>query len=511
MATDSLIGTLLAGRFRIEALLGRGGMGSVYLAQHVALQRRVAVKVIRKELLSDVSISARFRREARAASRIDHPNVPRILDFGQAEDGRLYLAMERVEGPTLAQVLREEGPLALARVLGFLIQIADALQSAHSVHVIHRDLKPSNIVVTHPPGREEQIKVLDFGLAKIMGLAATMGLTAQGDVFGTPEYLAPERCQDGPDDPRSDLYSLGIVGFELLAGRVPWTGRIAQVIASHITEVPPAPSTASPRGDITPSLDALILRCLAKKLDDRFQTGAALGAALREQLGELHAPQGPFASPLRRQSTVPYGQVVPLPVPGLPPREPFGPGDTVMTPAPRLVDPTADATRVDALEDLAFALRDRGVGTPEITEHLAALVEAGDRLAWLELRIHSRTRDGEELEAMGQHSESRLSRMLGQLEHERSQGVGLLGASAQRLTDRATAIRERIRETTFEVSRRQDVLADQLSADREKLETACRAVLEQSVRLRAHLRRIRVELQENMDPELRELLDHAGV
>jgi serine/threonine-protein kinase len=216
LETRKLVGTLFAGRFQIEAVLGSGGMGAVYLARHQGLGRPVALKVVRPGLLAEPAAVARFRREALAVSQIQHPNVVSVFDFGEDERGRLYLCMEYVRGPTLHELLAARGPMPLPRALNILLEAALALQAAHSAGVIHRDLKPSNIIVID----DCHAKVLDFGLAKIVSGELAHSLTTTGKLFGTPEYIAPERCQDRPADARSDLYSLGVIAFELLAGRL---------------------------------------------------------------------------------------------------------------------------------------------------------------------------------------------------------------------------------------------------------------------------------------------------
>jgi serine/threonine-protein kinase len=285
-AEESLVGSLFAGRFHVDALLGVGGMGAVYLARHDVLQRQVALKVIRTELLADLQALGRFRREARAASRVVHPHVAQIHDFGYSEEGVPYLVMEYVEGPALADLLCRSGRLPLKRALDVLLQIAEALAAAHGAEVIHRDLKPENIVLATGQARPDHVKILDFGLAKILDSDGSSGLSTQGILFGTPEYMSPEQAQGGVLDHRTDLYSLGIVGFEMVTGTVPFAGGALEVIRGHAQRMPPAPSAISGRGELAPAFDALILRCLAKRPDERPASAAALAEEIRGlQLG----------------------------------------------------------------------------------------------------------------------------------------------------------------------------------------------------------------------------------
>jgi serine/threonine-protein kinase len=278
--SDELLGTLFAGRFRVEEVIGVGGMGTVYLAQHELLKRPVALKVIRADLANSKELNPRFRREARAASRVDHPHVTYILDFGETEQGRAYMAMEYVEGPTLAHALFREGPFSVERAAAILEQIAQALAAAHACNVIHRDLKPRNVVLTEHAGQADFVKVLDFGLAKIVDLKSTSVITPLGHTFGTPEYISPEQAVDQPVDHRADIYSLGVVAYEVLTGQVPFIGNTTQVVTAHVNRIPLPLSSASARGDIPTVLDRIVARCLEKRPDDRFQSAAELAEAL---------------------------------------------------------------------------------------------------------------------------------------------------------------------------------------------------------------------------------------
>src|SRR5262245_32215160 len=210
---DALVGATLAGKYRIDARLNEGGMGTVYRGTHVLMDKTVAIKVLRPSLAADEKIVARFSREARAASRISHPNALSVTDFGEDEDGIVFLVMEYLNGKTLKQVIREEGPLPLGRTVDIMRQVCDAMQAAHSQGVVHRDLKSDNIMLLST-SVGDHAKVLDFGIAKINEPEGRSdpGLTSPNLVIGTPQYMSPEQCsQEAQIDERSDIYSLGVI------------------------------------------------------------------------------------------------------------------------------------------------------------------------------------------------------------------------------------------------------------------------------------------------------------
>jgi serine/threonine protein kinase len=278
MADDQLeAGSIFAGRFRVERLLGVGGMGAVYLAQHEVLHRPVALKLLHRELLGDLGMMARFQLEARAASRIEHPCVTRVHDFGHSEDGIPYLVLEYAPGPTLSAFLDEQGRLPAPRAVGLLAQVAEGLAAAHAVDVLHRDLKPGNIVVQ----AGDRVKILDFGLAKIVGADAPPSLSTQGFLFGTPEYMSPEQITGARLDARTDLYSLGVLAFLLLTGREPFEGTALDVMAAHVKSPPPVPSVVAGRAELAPELDGLVLACLEKSPADRIASAVEVAEELR--------------------------------------------------------------------------------------------------------------------------------------------------------------------------------------------------------------------------------------
>ena len=274
---DSLIGTTLTGKYRIDARLNEGGMGTVYRGTHVLMDKTVAIKVLRPSLAADEKIVARFSREARAASRISHPNALSVTDFGEDDSGHVFLVMEYLSGKTLKQLIRDEGPLPLARVVDITRQIGDALNAAHSQGVIHRDLKSDNIMLLDTM-TGDHAKVLDFGIAKINEPdgAVDTNLTAPNLVIGTPQYMSPEQCsQDSEIDARSDIYSLGVILYEMLVGHVPFSADSpTMVMMKHLQE--PVPSVRDEREDLPDSVARVVARAMAKVPRNRYQSVAEL-------------------------------------------------------------------------------------------------------------------------------------------------------------------------------------------------------------------------------------------
>lgn len=283
-ATDPLVGRLVADRFQIERLVGEGGMGRVYRANQVELDRPVALKVLHPSLATSADQKARFHREARAASRLAHPHSVVVYDFGEWE-GQLYIAMEYLPGRTLAALLDAEWPLAPTRVVHLLAEVCDVLAAAHGAGMLHRDLKPENIVVLTGPGGEEQVKVVDFGLAILQEGEGRGRLTQEGVISGTPAYMSPEQCRGRGLDGRSDLYSLGVVLYELLSGEVPFGGDApVEVLVQHLFNPPRPPSEVAPEANVDPGLEALALAALSKSPEERPADAVAFRAALRAAL-----------------------------------------------------------------------------------------------------------------------------------------------------------------------------------------------------------------------------------
>jgi tRNA A-37 threonylcarbamoyl transferase component Bud32 len=276
LGTDPLIAQLVADRYRVIRKLGEGGMGSVYLAEHVVIEKKLVLKVLAPDLARREDLVARFLQEARSASRIGHENVIDISDFGQSADGYVYIAMEYLEGTDLGQVVRAEGALAWARVRDIVMQICRALRAAHDKNIVHRDMKPENIFLIHREGRPEFVKILDFGIAKIMGLDPNgPRLTRTGTVFGTPEYMAPEQAEGKEADYRADVYAVGCIAYHLMTGRTPFIAdNFMAMLTKHMTEDPVPPSVCRPDLAITPEMDALVGKALEKDRNKRYQNMA---------------------------------------------------------------------------------------------------------------------------------------------------------------------------------------------------------------------------------------------
>lgn len=262
------------GSYRLISKIGEGGMGEVYVGEHVLLRRKVAIKVLLKSLSADETVAKRFINEARTASTIGHRGIVQVIDFGRAPDGTAYMIMELLEGSSLTQRLRDKGALSIPEATNIIKQMADALAAAHVQKVVHRDLKPDNVFLVpdaDAPGGE-RVKILDFGIAKQLDPTVSGPHTKTGSVLGTPVYMAPEQCLARPNiDHRADIYSLGCVFFQLVTGRPPFDfPGIGELISAHVYSPPPLPSSVVPT--IPPSLDAIIVRMLAKKPEDRFTT-----------------------------------------------------------------------------------------------------------------------------------------------------------------------------------------------------------------------------------------------
>jgi serine/threonine-protein kinase len=306
---DPFLGRLFLGKFRIDRVLGQGAMGKVYLAEHVVLGKKVCIKILHPHLAGDQNLAKRFLREARAASRLSHPNSIQILDFGATEDGTLFIAMEYLEGVDLRRLIRKEFPFTPQRVVRILGQVLSALEEAHDQAVIHRDLKPENIMVTQSKTQKDLIKVLDFGIAKIQEPGVEGGtLTVAGIICGTPEYMAPEQARGDPLDKRVDLYAAGIILYQMLTGELPFKAESAlATVTKHLTEAPVPPRQRRPDLTIDPELERICLRVMEKDRERRFGSALEMKEALDAAVGRAEssgvsdvrpAPAAPGTAPV---------------------------------------------------------------------------------------------------------------------------------------------------------------------------------------------------------------------
>jgi serine/threonine protein kinase len=301
---------VIADKYRLDSLLGRGGMGAVYAALHVELERPTAIKLLLPDLISDEHALERFKREARAAARLNHPNVAGTYDFGTLPGGEAYIVMELVEGETLSERLRAAGALPLGEAVLIARQVADGIESAHEGGIVHRDLKPANIIISRDHRGTALVKVLDFGIAQLKETSTTGGLasiTTAGSIMGTPRYMSPEQCSDSKVDARSDIYSLGVLLYEMLAGRPPFDAPSAMALAlKQIQEPPPPLSEARP--EVPEALERVVMWALAKDPADRPQTAAEFSRALLAAEGAAaHMPSTPSPSPPQPEAGSPGG------------------------------------------------------------------------------------------------------------------------------------------------------------------------------------------------------------
>lgn len=288
---DPLIGRTLPGGYVILELVGIGGMGRVYRAEQTTLGRTVAVKIVHPHLVGEESAVARFITEARAASRLNHPHSVAVIDFGKTSDGQLYLVMEFLRGRDLSRVAYEEGPLAFRRVVDILKQVLEALGEAHHLEIIHRDLKPENVIIEPLRAGGDFVKVVDFGLAKMQEAQNQPSITSPGIVCGTPEYMSPEQGRGDPLDPRSDLYAVGVILFQLLTGRLPFEAESpTQVVLMHLSKAPPDPRQVAPERMIPIQLVEVVRRSLSKEPQDRYTNADEFSRALSSALAHIDGP-----------------------------------------------------------------------------------------------------------------------------------------------------------------------------------------------------------------------------
>ncbi len=294
---SDLVGQVVADRYHVIKKLGEGGMGQVYLAEHVKMGRRSAIKVMNPSMVHDPDAVARFNREASNASRITHPNVCAIYDFGETPDGLIYLAMEFIEGEPLTDLLEREGALPVPRAVGIFTQVAEALQAAHDLGIVHRDLKPDNVMLARRRDGADMVKVVDFGIAKAVGGDESgQKVTKTGLVLGTPEFMSPEQLSGDTLDGRSDLYSLALVLYRMLTGKLPFEATTVQeTMIKRLTDEPTRLAQSRPDLEFPPGLQAVLDTALSRTPVDRYQTVAKFAA-------DVAAPPPPRPTPRARPS-----------------------------------------------------------------------------------------------------------------------------------------------------------------------------------------------------------------
>jgi len=268
---DKMVGRILDSRYRIDAILGEGGMGVVYASTHTVLQKRMAIKIIRGDMARDSELVTRFTQEARAASAIGNEHIIDVSDFGTVDDGSVYFVMEYLDGTSLSAAVKTGGAMHHGRAVYIMAQICEALGAAHAGGIVHRDLKPDNIFLIKRGEKPDFVKILDFGIAKVGGAAGK--LTRTGFIFGTPHYMSPEQAAGNAVDHRTDIYAAGVILFEMLTGQVPFdSDSFMGILSKHMFEPPRRLAEVNAAADQPPEMEAIVARAMAKKPEERFQT-----------------------------------------------------------------------------------------------------------------------------------------------------------------------------------------------------------------------------------------------
>ncbi|HJZ83564.1 MAG TPA: protein kinase [Polyangia bacterium] len=430
-----MIGQVLDQRYRVLRKLGEGGMGEVWLAEHINLGRQEALKILQPLLAANPEFVSRFRREARATNRVQHPNIVGVYDFGRLPDGRFYLSMEYADGERLDTVLRGVGRLPVKRALHILAQLSDAVDHAHAHGVIHRDLKPENMILVDHRGQADFLKVLDFGMAKIIApdYRESQRLTEKGELSGTVPYMAPELCSgESLSDPRTDIYAIGCVAFELLVGEPPFMGNIIDIFNAQMQKKPDAPSKRVPQARFPSSLDAIVLRCLEKDRSRRFQTGKELLLALQQIPGFVARTTS--SGQLRRSSV---GMVAA--------NLQSGTGtSSSRVPSVTPSDGVAKLAYQAILREVAEALLDAGLDDVQLVVGVASFQELIQELERLDLEAEELERHLADVEQATREREATLRFAIGELVFQRSERHGKsqrdLGYQIGELENRLTTV-----------------------------------------------------------------------
>ncbi|HEY6560835.1 MAG TPA: protein kinase [Polyangiaceae bacterium] len=393
-AEDPALGKVIAGRYRLEARIGEGGMGIVYRARHVLIDRVVAVKLIRPDLRGETHLRAWMLREARAANRVDHAHIIDIHDIGETDEGELYLVMEYLVGTPLSTELAR-GPMPINRGVDILEQMGAALSRAHDLGVVHRDLKSDNILLTARGGRKDFVKILDFGLA---ALAHDPRLAPKGAVFGTPEYMSPEQARGEQAGPQSDLYALGVLFFEMLTGQLPFRASDRDTLL-EMQRTAPSPRPTTIRKDCHPVAERIVLKLLEKEARKRYRDGHHL-------LEELKALQRSLPSTSWDKEQSEAAPAAPPPPP--PPRSP---------------GVTEWAGRAGLFSRMVSRAHPSGSVPAEVSAALAGLWDVAAKANSLEGEVASHTRKLEALERRGRALRAEIGRKVEELAQEESRGL----------------------------------------------------------------------------------------
>ena len=406
--TDPMLGRVIAGRYRLEARAGEGGMGVVYRARHVLIDRVVALKLIRPDLRGETHLRAWMLREARAANRVDHAHIIDIHDIGETEEGELYLVMEFLVGTSLSSELAR-GPMPLARGVDILEQMCAALARAHDLGVVHRDLKSDNILMTTRGGRKDFVKILDFGLAH---LAMDPRLAPKGAVFGTPEYMSPEQARGEEANAQSDLYALGVLFFEMLTGQLPFRSDDRETLLEmQRTAIAPKPRAIKP--DVLPNAEAIVVKLLEKDRRKRFQDAHHLHEELKSLQRSL--PSTPWETAATGENAAPP-----------PPPPPQSPGVIEW------------ANRAALFSRMVSRAYPGGNAPPEVQSATSQSWDLASRASRLEGEVATHTRKLEALERRGRALRAEIGRKVEELAHEESRAlrdVSAEQAEAQRIRE----------------------------------------------------------------------------